>query len=111
MPIAASPGEGLLLATWRPLLESTVMQEGEPYLAATAKPQEVWLAPSEAAALGAERGHVVTVTSGSGSVTAPLVITDVAEGTVVVTGDAHRTLCGSGGTGGERVRLAVGGQA
>ena len=36
-------GGGLVLATWRPLLEPTVMQQGEPYLAATARPQEVWL--------------------------------------------------------------------
>ena len=108
---SASTDGGLLLATWRPLLESTVMQEGEPYLAATAKPQEVWLSAREAASLGAEEGHLVTVTGDSGSVTAPLVVTEVADGTVVVTGDAHRTLCSNGATGGHRVQLAVGGQA
>ena len=35
---------------------------------------------------------MVTVTGASGSVTAPLVVIDVADGTVVVTGDAHRVL-------------------
>jgi NADH-quinone oxidoreductase subunit G len=104
-------GGGMLLATWRPLIEPTVMQEGEPYLAATARPQEVWLSAAHAAALGAERGHLVTVTSASGSVTAPLVVTQVAEGVVVVTGDAHRSLCGNVGTGGVRVQVAVGGRA
>jgi NADH-quinone oxidoreductase subunit G len=104
------PDSELRLATWRPLLESTVMQEGEPYLAATARPQEVWLSSAQASAIGAEEGHLVTVTSGSGSVTAPLVVTDVAEGTVVVTGDAHRTLCGNPGTGGDRVQVALGGR-
>jgi NADH-quinone oxidoreductase subunit G len=104
-------GSGLLLATWRPLLEGTVMQAGEPYLAATAKPQQVWLSAHEADEMGALEGHLVTVTSERGSVTAPLVITDVADGTVVVTGDAHRTLCDNGAAGGVRVQLAVGGQA
>jgi NADH-quinone oxidoreductase subunit G len=105
-------GSGLVLATWRPLLESDehmVMQEGEPYLAATARPQQIWLSASEAELLGAGEGQLVTVTSETGSVAAPLVITDVAEGAVVVTGDAHRVLCGHGGTGGERVQVAVGG--
>ena len=110
-PVEPPAGAGLLLATWRPLLESTVMQEGEPYLAATARPQEVWLSATEAASLGAEEGHLVTVTGDRGSVTAPLVVTDVADGTVVVTGDAHRTLCASGSTSGDRVELAVGGPA
>jgi hypothetical protein len=39
------------------------------------------------------------------------VVTQVAEGVVVVTGDAHRSLCGNVGTGGVRVQVAVGGRA
>ena len=35
---AADPVEGVLLASWRQLLDSGVMQEGEPHLAATARP-------------------------------------------------------------------------
>ncbi|MFL6180487.1 MAG: molybdopterin dinucleotide binding domain-containing protein, partial [Actinomycetes bacterium] len=100
---------GFRLATWRPLLEATVMQEGEPYLAATARPREVWLSRADASKFAADEGRLVTVTSDSGSVTAPLVITEVAEGTVVVTGDAHRALCGNVGTGGNRVQVALGG--
>ncbi|MCZ3388445.1 MAG: NADH-quinone oxidoreductase subunit G [Actinomycetia bacterium] len=100
------PGPGLLLATWRPLLEATVLQEGEPYLAATARGREVWLSAPESAALGATEGQLITVTSASGSVTAPLVVAETAEGTVVVTGDAHRVL----GQSGERVQIAVEGQ-
>ena len=83
-----------------------MLQGGEPYLAATARPSEVWLSASEAATLGASEGHVITVTGPSGSVTAPLVITDVADGTVVVTGDAHRAL----GASGVRVQVAGEGQ-
>jgi NADH-quinone oxidoreductase subunit G len=103
--------DGPRLATWRPLLEESVLQQGEPYLAATARPQEVWLSAADAAALGVNEGQMVTVTSGSGSVTAPLMITAVAEGAVVVTGDAYRTLCADGVTSGEPVTLAAGGQA
>ncbi|MFL6287421.1 MAG: NADH-quinone oxidoreductase subunit G [Actinomycetes bacterium] len=107
--VADDAGSGFRLATWRPLLEATVMQEGEPYLAATARPREVWLSRADASKFAADEGRLVTVTSDSGSVTAPLVITEVAEGTVVVTGDAHRTLCGNVGTGGNRVQVALGG--
>jgi NADH-quinone oxidoreductase subunit G len=108
--VAAAPyesGPGLVLATWRPLLESTVMQAGEPYLAATAHRTEAWLSASTATGLGAVEGQLLTVASTSGSVTAPLVIADVADHTVVVTGDAHRSLCGNQGTGGERVQVSV----
>ena len=106
--VAASPqdGSGLLLATWRPLIEPTVMQSGEPYLAATARPQEVWLAAADAAEAGVEEGQMVTVSSTTGSVSAPLVIAEVAAGTVVLTGDAHRTV----GASGERVQVAAGGR-
>ncbi|HEX5016116.1 MAG TPA: molybdopterin-dependent oxidoreductase, partial [Actinomycetes bacterium] len=104
-------GAGLMLATWRPLLEPTVMQGGEPYLAATARPTEVWLAPAEAETLGAHEGQMITVTTDSGSVSAPLVIGDVAADTVVVTGQGHRTLSGSTGRAGDRAQVAVGGPA
>ncbi len=100
------PGSGLLLGTWRPLLESTDMQSGEPYLAATARSQEVWLSAGEARTLGATEGDMITVTGSSGSVTAPLVLADVADGAVVVTGNAHRAL----GASGVRVQVAVEGQ-
>ena len=103
---AVEAGPGLLLATWRPLLEPTVLQSGEPYLAATARPQEVWLSSAAAAALGAVEGQMITVSGASGSVAAPLVVTEVADGTVVVTGDAHRVL----GASGTRVQLAGEGQ-
>ncbi|MCZ3387012.1 MAG: NADH-quinone oxidoreductase subunit G [Actinomycetia bacterium] len=103
--VAADPetGTGFLLATWRPLLEPTAMQEGEPYLAATAPKRQVWLSPSEAATIGATEGQPITVSGASGSVTAPLVVTEVAEGTVVVTGDAYRSVGHIDG----RVQVAV----
>ncbi len=100
------PGPGLLLATWRPLLEATHLQSGEPYLAATARAQEVWLSTGEARELGASEGDMITVTGASGSVTAPLVLAEVAAGAVVVTGNAHRAL----GASGVRVQVAVEGQ-
>jgi NADH-quinone oxidoreductase subunit G len=108
---AREDSSGWLLATWRPLLEGTVMQQGEPYLSGTARPQEVWLSAAGAQSLGVAEGDLVTVSAPSaGSVTAPLVVTDVADGTVVVTGDAHRTLARGGDAAGERVSVTVGGQ-
>jgi NADH-quinone oxidoreductase subunit G len=102
---AVEAGAGLALATWRPLIGGGTLEAGEPYLAATAPPQQVWLSADMAARVGAKEGDLVTVTGRDGSVAAPLVVTEVAADTVVVTGDAHRAL----GVGGERVRLAVGG--
>jgi NADH-quinone oxidoreductase subunit G len=109
-PAAPNAGSGLALATWRPLLEQTVLQDGEPYLAATARPPQVWLSSDQAAAIGAVEGQVVTVTSGSGSVAAPLVIADVAPKTVVVTGGGHGSLLSEMNAGSELVHVTVGGQ-
>ncbi|WP_433329595.1 NADH-quinone oxidoreductase subunit G [Spirillospora sp. CA-294931] len=66
------PGEAVL-STWRMLLDGGRMQDGEPYLAGTARPAVVRLSAATAAEIGA--GDTVTVSTARGSVTLPLEIT------------------------------------
>ncbi|WP_285497195.1 NADH-quinone oxidoreductase subunit G [Actinomadura sp. NBRC 104425] len=70
------PGEGeALLATWKLLLDKGRMQDGEPYLAGTAKPAVARLSPATAAEIGAAEGGTVTVSSQTrGALTLPLEI-------------------------------------
>ncbi|SEG30052.1 NADH dehydrogenase subunit G [Thermomonospora echinospora] len=72
--IRPEPAEGeALLATWRQLLDRGRLQDGEPYLAGTAKPAVARLSPATAAEIGAT--EAVTVTGGGGKLTLPLEIT------------------------------------
>lgn len=75
------PGPGqAVLAGWRMLLDAGRMQDGEPNLAATARPVVARLSPDTAASIGA--GDTVTVSTGQGSITLPLEITDMPAGVV-----------------------------
>ncbi|MFI6522064.1 NADH-quinone oxidoreductase subunit G [Spirillospora sp. NPDC050679] len=85
VPPAPGPGQALL-SSWRMLLDDGTLQDGEPYLAGTARPPVVRLSPATAAELGIEpaaartgptgpAGATVTVTGPRGSVTLPLEIT------------------------------------
>ncbi|WP_141580381.1 NADH-quinone oxidoreductase subunit G [Actinomadura sp. WMMA1423] len=72
--LAPHPERGeALLATWRLLLDRGRMQDGEPFLAGTAKPAAARLSPATAAEIGAT--GAVTVTAARGEVTLPLEIT------------------------------------
>ncbi|WP_328352845.1 NADH-quinone oxidoreductase subunit G [Mycobacterium sp. NBC_00419] len=71
-----------VLAGWRMLLDDARLQDGEPYLAGTARPAVVRLSPATAAGIGAAEGDVVSVSSGRGAVTLPLVITEMPDGVV-----------------------------
>lgn len=79
VPDSQIEGE-FLLATWRQLLDSGVMQEGEPHLAATARPSVVHLSETDSRALG--NPARVTVTGPAGSITLDLEVAEVAPGTV-----------------------------
>ncbi|MCA1007903.1 NADH-quinone oxidoreductase subunit G [Rhodococcus hoagii] len=70
------PGEAVL-AGWRMLLDAGRMQDGEPFLAGTARPSVVRLSADCAAELGMREGDPVTVGTDRGSVTLPLAITDL----------------------------------
>ena len=71
---------GVVLASWRQLLDSGVMQEGEPHLAATARPTVALVSAATAAALG----DFVTITGPLGSVTLPVAVGDVLDDVVWV---------------------------
>jgi NADH-quinone oxidoreductase subunit G len=78
---ASTAPDGIRLATWRSLLDSGVMQEGEPHLAATARPVALVVSETMAAALG----ETATITGSTGSLTLPVVAADVAPDTVWAT--------------------------
>ncbi len=75
-PATAGNGEAVL-ATWRHLLDSGRMQDGEPFLAGTARPLTARLSAATAAGLGVGTGDLVTVSTDSGEITAPVEVTDL----------------------------------
>jgi NADH-quinone oxidoreductase subunit G len=70
------------LATWHQLLDSGRMQDGEPYLAATARSAAAKLSAATAAAAGVADGDKVTVATATGSVTVPVDVVPMADGVV-----------------------------
>jgi NADH-quinone oxidoreductase subunit G len=77
------PGEAVL-STWHWLLDDGVMQDGEPFLAGTAKKPRLHLSPATAAEIGAAQGEPVTVSTDRGSLTLPLVLADLPDRVVWV---------------------------
>jgi NADH-quinone oxidoreductase subunit G len=83
-PPRRGPAESVLprdgqavLATWHQLLDQGRLQEGEPYLAGTARPAHARLSASTAADLGVAEGKGVAVSDGRGTITLPLEIADL----------------------------------
>ena len=76
----AASDEGFRLASWRELLDAGVMQEGEPHLAATARPVVAVLSAAALAALGSPA--TVRVTGPLGSVQLPAVAGEVLDNVV-----------------------------
>ncbi len=73
-----APGTGeAVLAGWRMLLDRGRMQDGEPHLAGTARRPVARLSVATAAEISADDGDPVTVATDRGSVTLPLVVTDM----------------------------------
>jgi NADH-quinone oxidoreductase subunit G len=69
-----------VLATWHLLLDAGRMQDGEPYLAATATPAHARLSAATAEEIGvgdAGAEAVITVSTERGSIALPLVVTDM----------------------------------
>jgi len=73
---AAGPGEAAL-ATWHLLLDDGRMQDGEPYLAGTARRATARMSPGTAAEAGVADGDKVTVATERGSCTLPAEVTDM----------------------------------
>jgi NADH-quinone oxidoreductase subunit G len=70
------PGEAVL-AGWRMLLDCGRLQDGEPHLAGTAPSPVARMSAATAAAIGASSGQPLTVSTGRGSISLPLVITEM----------------------------------
>jgi NADH-quinone oxidoreductase subunit G len=108
----ATPGAGqAVLASWHWLLDDGSLQDGEPFLAGTAKKPRLHLSATTAAELGAGNGDLVTVSTDRGSITLPLVIAELPDRVVWVptrTPDAaiRRDLAAVHG---DVVRLSAGG--
>ncbi|WP_433655257.1 NADH-quinone oxidoreductase subunit G [Nocardia sp. CA-128927] len=66
-----------VLASWRMLLDDGRLQDGAPHLAATARTPVVRLSARTATEIEAAEGNSVTVSTDRGSITLPLVITDM----------------------------------
>jgi len=80
--VSAAPGPGVAvtqLATWHNLLDAGRMQDGEPNLAATARPAVAKMSAATAAAAGVADGGKVTVATGHGSLTVPVEVTAMAD--------------------------------
>jgi NADH-quinone oxidoreductase subunit G len=76
-----NPGDdGLVLATWKQLLDNGSMQDGDDNLRATARPAVARVSQS----VLDSHGPTVTLTGDRGSVTLPAVVADVPEGVVWV---------------------------
>jgi NADH-quinone oxidoreductase subunit G len=72
------PGQAVL-AGWRLLLDSGCLQDGEPFLAGTARAAVVRLSGLTAAEIGVGEGDAVRVSTGRGSVRLPVVITEMVD--------------------------------
>jgi NADH-quinone oxidoreductase subunit G len=95
------------LATWHQLLDAGRMQDGEPYLAGTARETAARMSAATATAAGVGDGDKVTVSTTAGSVTVPAEIVPMADGVVWLPtnspGSAIRASLGAGH--GSRVSL------
>jgi NADH-quinone oxidoreductase subunit G len=102
-----------VLASWRMLLDSGRLQDGEPHLAGTGRRPVVRLSPATAADLGAGEDDPVTVLGPRGRVTLPLSISDMPDRVVWLPGNSpgshvHADL---GASAGSLVSISRGGAA
>jgi NADH-quinone oxidoreductase subunit G len=102
-----------VLASWRQLLDDGTLQREEPALAGTARPPAARLGKEDARRLGLADGDLLTVTGPAGSVTLPLLVTEMPEQVVWLPmrspGSHVRTALGAGP--GAVVTLSAGGAA
>ena len=83
-PVPTPAAGEALLASWHWLLDDGSLQDGEPFLAGTAKRPRLHLSATTAAEIGATQGALVTVSSERGSLTLPLVVADLPDRVVWV---------------------------
>ncbi|HET8600865.1 MAG TPA: NADH-quinone oxidoreductase subunit G [Segeticoccus sp.] len=114
IPALPSPAEGeAVLATWPHLLDSGLMQAGEPFLAGTAPRPLARLSATTAKELGIAEGEVVVVSTDTGSIALPVAVTTMPDHVVWLPtnspGSAARAMLGAGA--GDLVQLSKGGAA
>ena len=74
------PGTGeLVLATWRLMLDKGTLQDGEPFLAGTARAPRALVSPVTAQGLGVAEGDLVTVSADDVRVTVPVLVHDMVD--------------------------------
>jgi NADH-quinone oxidoreductase subunit G len=83
----ASPGR-VVLASWRMLLDESRAEDGEPYLARTARAPVARMSAATAAEIGVADGDAVSVSAQRGTITLPLVVTEMCDGVVWVPGNS-----------------------
>ncbi len=100
------------LSTWRQLIDGGRGQDGEEFMAATARESVARVSPALAGQLGAAEGDELTLSCGSGWYTLPAAITPgMADGTVWVPTNSPGTPLGElGVVFGDDVALSVGGE-
>ena len=77
-PLPAEPGPGqAVLAGWRMLLDAGRLQDGEPYLAGTARTPVVRVSASTAAEIGVHEGELLSVSTDRGAIALPLEVTEM----------------------------------
>ncbi|WP_062070073.1 NADH-quinone oxidoreductase subunit G [Demequina sediminicola] len=81
--VDAKPGEELILASWHLMVDEGALQDGEPYLAGTGRTAVARLSAKTADAVGVKDG-LVTVSTQTGALELPVVITEMADGVVWV---------------------------
>jgi NADH-quinone oxidoreductase subunit G len=82
-------GRPARLATWAELLDGGRMQDGDDYLAGTAKPVRALLSAATAAAIEAADGDLVTVATERGAIRAPAAITAMPDDVVWLPSNAR----------------------
>lgn len=101
-PAAPAPGEAVL-ATWALMLGTGRLQDGEPFLAGTAHRAHARMSPATAEAASVTGAERVRVATADGSVTVPLVVTDMPDGVIWLPAasqgcDVHRDLRAGAGS-------------
>ncbi|GAA1448392.1 NADH-quinone oxidoreductase subunit G [Nocardiopsis tropica] len=90
-PVAVPEPEAgqAVLSTWRQLLGTGRMEDGEPFLAGTARPPRAYLSRTTADEVGVPDGGMLGVTGAHGSVTVPVVVADIADRVVWLPANAR----------------------
>lgn len=103
--------DGMVLSTWRLLLDRGRLQDEEPHLAGTAPAPVVRISTATGQALGVSDGDPVTVAGPFGSTTLPAVLTEMADQVVWMPMNSGQHVHTLGLSLGSPVTLAPGGDA